>query len=184
MGKRCCCNPSLPCCCGDSPSEWIVDLGAGGWVDGRCDGCDEVQGEFVVSHDTTSTGHELTCMFSYFDLEWCLDSIEDCEGEDPDWPIRFGIVLRIPLMDEFAPTCMITAQVFLLDDRDEDAFCRAQCVASYEATFTKADFDGCFDEDFVPFTLDRVSNICTASNSLGLLCTSGLPLTITIRPNV
>ena len=53
-----------------------------------------------------------------------------------------------------------------------------------EWMFTKADFDGCFDEDFVPFTLTRESAACTANNSLGLLCSGSLPTTITIRPNV
>ena len=183
MGKKCCCNPALPCCCGNSPREWIADFGAGGWTDNRCDGCDEIQGEFTLEHNTTVSGSHLTCLFAYLVDDYCLDTLaEDCDDGFDNPLFDLAIILRIPLMNEFVPTCTITLRVDIGNDRDEDAFCKAHCAATYEATFTKADFDGCFDEDFVPFTLTRTSNVCTASNGLGLLCGSTLPATITIRP--
>lgn len=183
MGKKCCCN-KLPCCCGNSPRQWIVDLSAGGWTDGRCNQCNEVQGEFTLDHNTSLTGHELTCLFTYCVDDWCEDSLAgDCTDVPPETAmITFCVILRIPLMNEFVSTCTITASVSIGDHRGEDAFCEAQCRDTYEGTFVKADFDGCFDEDFVPFMLTRTGNICTANNNLGLLCNGILPATITIRP--
>lgn len=176
----------LECCCGnDAASSWIVDLGAGGWTDGRCDQCDEIQGEFTLPHNTTITGHELTCLFAYSVDHWCDDSIiGDCDIGEHDGLISLIITLRIPLQNIFVPTCTITARVELAQDLGQDGFCTALCYANYTGTFTKALYDNCHDPDFVPFTLTRESAACTANNNLGLLCGGSLPLTITIRPAV
>lgn len=182
MGRKCCCR-RLPCCCGNSPREWVVDFGAGGWTDGRCDQCDEVLGEFTLEHNTSITGHELTCLFTYIIDDWCDDAIiGDCEIGDHDGQVSLIIALRIPLMNEFVPTCTITLRIEIAQDLGEDGFCTALCYANYSGTFVKADFDGCFDEDFVPFTLTRENDACTANNNLGLLCGGRLPASITIAP--
>lgn len=33
------------------PQEWTVDLGIGGWIDGSCNQCDQIAGQYVVSHN-------------------------------------------------------------------------------------------------------------------------------------
>lgn len=183
MGRRrCCCSRTRPCCCGDSPAQWIIDLGIGGWTDNRCDQCNEVVGEFVVVENHTITGHELTCLFAYSVDHWCDDSIiGDCDIGDHDGFISFIITLRIPLNNIFVPTCTITCRVELAQDLGQDGFCTALCYANYTGTFTKASYDGCLDPDFVPFALTRESDACTANNNLGLLCNGRLPATIYLR---
>ncbi len=44
----CCDGPCCNYCSGVAPAEWVVDLGVGGIVNGTCDQCSNVQGEYVL----------------------------------------------------------------------------------------------------------------------------------------
>lgn len=66
-------NPCEGCCggfnCGrcnfdDKPESWVVDLGAGGWIDDSCDYCDQIAGQFTLDH-------LYDCRWQYLDADVC-----------------------------------------------------------------------------------------------------------------
>lgn len=46
----CCCGEGIcdRCTYASKPDPWIMDVGAGGWVDELCDHCDQVSGEYTL----------------------------------------------------------------------------------------------------------------------------------------
>jgi hypothetical protein len=157
-------------------------LGSGGWGDSRCDQCSEVAGEFTLEHDTVSLGHEFSCLFSYIVEDWCDDSyIENCPLNGHSGKISLHISLRIPHASP-AANCTIAATVRIAQFTGQEANCTANCFAEYSGTFLKADFEGCFDKEFQPFTLARILDGCPTNSELSPICTGNLPTTITIAP--
>ncbi len=103
MGARqtnCCCG--VACCdCADTPDEWVVDLGAGGWTDrGRCTDCPGAAGEFTLHRVNRTNAGQPLCYWDFHNYNFCFDNDPDVgpnsdhNGPCPD-PWGLSIELRI-----------------------------------------------------------------------------------------
>lgn len=73
MGMCCCGGPAtigtcLVTGCSAVPLTWEVDLAGGGWTDGTCDYCDQVNGTYLLDKNTGS------CTWGYDESAVCTVS--------------------------------------------------------------------------------------------------------------
>ena len=100
------------CCCGvdcgrcsfvDKPESWVVDLGAGGWVDDDCDYCDQIAGQFTLDYLSDCKWQylaESVCTF-VFNYDLAIDlRYEETGGSDWRWWLQ--VDLRHPAVSSVA----------------------------------------------------------------------------------
>lgn len=70
FNPECCCITDCMKCTMSDQYDMVADLGAGGWTDNWCDGCDEVQGTYVMTGAFVASPPE--CTWLYQTPDWCL----------------------------------------------------------------------------------------------------------------
>jgi len=163
----CCCEEKGECICnfGDNdctiPAAFIIDLAAGGWIDGNCD-CDPIAGEFtapwVGDIDDCRLIPNSFCHWVYLEENYCDTAFLQLSLVIQEWGL--GLVnwqyhLAVDLWKNFSSYSRADYYNTKTDNTD--------CLNA-------ADGDG-------KITLSRTVNI-----HLGFLCSGTLPATIKIWP--
>lgn len=200
----CCC--SNDCCdCDDTPEEFIVDIGSGGWTDrGRCTDCPGVAGEFTLHKFHRGAGAaDPYCYWDYHDYNFCDDDDPDVGdfssglGPCAD-PYALIIQLRIIpdsgciyelTIELHCGTSMVQAKHWVEvvthsgterceHDTNGDPFCNNGKGVSFWVSFNQQAedaFDDCDAEMDFPMTSEGHGGGETAA------CDGTLPATITVR---
>ncbi len=162
----CCGERTLTCeaCSFDAyPTQWSVDLGAGGLIDDQCDFCDQIQGQY-------SLGLTTGCLWAgAAPCQWEYSAIGVCD--------YLGLDLLITLAHVFtSPTWIWQVDVVLLSDASS---CSQVEVRIVYATATPTEAEDCWhfggQGSGDKITLTKVSEVIQSS-----VCTGNLPATIDI----
>ncbi len=118
---------SYPCpqCCGDrpvdclrcdfdsKPTQWIADLGAGGWTNRNCDFCDQVSGQYTLDFEGSCiwryrADNVCTTFGSQTDLIITLSHDTSPPVPGDEWRWSFGVLLS-PLSVAFSNVTYATS---------------------------------------------------------------------------
>lgn len=110
------------CDCDDAPEEWTIDLGVGGWVDGLCERCDEIAGEWDTDEGFSfSSGVCRWRFLSRFD-----DPDPFCTHDSIDLVMRVSVgaaPYRYRLEIELAPNTLFGSDATYLSDQSSSSDC-------------------------------------------------------------
>jgi len=160
----CCGGLTCPLCLfeNDRPTEWIADLGVGGWVNASCDYCDQIGGEYTMPRwelpvCVWSTGEIVdvctTAPFGYTPYLKVVLSHNRVAPESTEW--RWRVFVQLHHAD------VVYSHAYYVTDFTEDSDCWF--------------FGGQDDEHKIELTKLGGSEV-----HAGGLCTGNLPNTIHI----
>jgi hypothetical protein len=138
-----------------SPRNMAVDLGVGGWSDGLCDGCNEVQGVFVTGPGTDGGGGN--CFWVFGDNDYCF--YDGPPGPDETFFFRIEVTTSGP----------VAAKYWLVDiaiDGDQGN----ESVARWESDTWDSEVDNCFA---LANTEGRITLTKIFDTHTGNACSSG-----------
>lgn len=174
-----CLNASFQGCI-NGCTNWVADLGAGGWSDANCSGCNEIAGEYTLP-TSFPTLPNFVCAWRYIVDDYC--PCVKCPLVDPNY--RFQVTLSVQVVDAsyWRYICAVDISPMLTDITS-----KGQSQTVYVSSLVGHGQDCLFlVDESGRITLTKDSETHTTAFSCGgtchlAPCSGSLPSTITIIP--